>query len=96
MIQQNVGGLDVPVHHVFGVHVSQRVTDGDQDVDGARQRHRRIPHLAGQIGPVNEVRDDVGQTAGQGSHVMHGNNRGMIQLCQGPSFIGVVCQGLSR
>jgi hypothetical protein len=79
VVNQDVFRLDVPVDQSLRVRIVQSLGD---DGDKLRRRGRRqaiLPSLVPQIRPLDKLRHDEAQAVLCPSHVMHGNDVGMVQ-----------------
>jgi hypothetical protein len=79
VVEQDVGRLDVPVDQPAKVGVVQGL--GHRRHDGGRLRERGPALLdpAGQVGALDELRDDVAQAVVGAAGVVNGDNVGVVE-----------------
>ena len=90
---QNIARLHVTMDESLLVGVMQSVSDGRHQFGSFPILESLLFQLRGEIGPLDEFRDDVAGTVLSAADIMHRNYAGMVEIGDGASF-GQICFGI--
>ncbi len=86
-VDQDVGGLDVPVNQSSRVGVVQSVGDGGNQLCGIPEGKPGRSHPDREVAAFDELRDDVADTILRAANVVYGHDVGMVELRKNAGFV---------
>ena len=85
-VDQDVGGLDVPVDQPSGVGVMQGVGDGGDQLRRIPEGRSSLSHPDRQVAAFDELRHDEAESVLRATHVEDRHDVGMVQPGEDPGF----------